>query len=304
MTEPTGCTMVKSKGAKGSSIRGAIKDTLVERDRRTAQASSTSQPREVRAPIPLLVPQFWWLVLNTVRLKWQHRHVNPERYTDYLDRFYTGTTTRAHVAVYGDAYKDVRPLVADMAALTPGDTVLDVASGRGYQAAEFARRGHSVTSVELVHDRARTARDGHPGCHLTAVTGDAGYLPFKDGAFDVVVISLGLHCMPSETWLRVLREFSRVARKRVVILEPRAPRGWLLRHLYAAAGQILDESLYFWDFVLSDFDAHLARAGMELLELQRCFHQLLAVYVCKPLNRPVCRPELSVYRKPAISEPR
>jgi ubiquinone/menaquinone biosynthesis C-methylase UbiE len=245
------------------------------------------------APIPFLVPQFWWLVLNTVRLKWKHRRMTTESYLDYLDEFYTGSTTRSHVAVYGDAYKEVRPIVANLADLTPGDTVLDVASGRGYQAAEFARRGHHVTSVELVHDRAKTARDQHPDCGLAAVAGDAAFLPFMDDAFDVVVISLGLHCMPFETWQSVLGEFRRVARKRVVILEPRPQRGWFMRYLYAAVGQILDESMYFWEFALSDFDAHLASAGLEVVRRRRCFHNLFVAYVCDPVGQPVWIPELS-----------
>jgi SAM-dependent methyltransferase len=283
MTDQIHWATIEAGRAEEDSTLAALKNILVHKKHRMARTSSTaSGVRRVRAPIPLLVPQFWWLVLNTVRLKWQYRRTNGELYTDYLDKFYTGNTTSSHVAVYGDAYGEVRPLVADLADLEPDETVLDVASGRGYQAAEFARRGHRVTCVELVHDRAQTARDGHPNCGLSAVTGDAGCLPFKDDAFDLVVISLGLHCMPLGTRIRALREFRRVARRRVVILEPCAPRTGLLRYLYAAIGQILDESLYFFDFAVSDFGAHLGLAGLRLLKLQCCYHQLFAVYVCEP----------------------
>jgi hypothetical protein len=237
-----------------------------------------------KTPIPLLLPRFWWLVLNTVLLKHRHKQKGDAGYSEYLNQFYAGDTTNPHVEFYGDAYHDVRSSVIEWAELEPGDSVLDVATGQGHQASAFARKGHPVVGIDLVHNRAHSANGADHESRIKWCAGDASRLPFKDGAFDVVTISLALHSMPFDIQLHALREFQRVARKRVVILEPRPPKWWLSRHLYAMIGQVLDESLYFREFALRDFDAQLRHAGLKIRTAHRCYHRVLTAYVCDPVG--------------------
>lgn len=237
----------------------------------------------IGARIPLLAPRFWLLVLVTIWMKWRHRRDEEAVDADYLKQFYTRSKT-SHVEVYGDAYRSVRSLVVTLAAPQVDEVVLDVATGGGYQAAQFAAQGNRVVGVDYVLDRAVLARDQHSSPRSSWGVADMSQMPFKDNAFDIVTITFALHDLPNETQVHGLRELRRVARKRVVIVEPRAPRGWPWRQAYAFAGELLDESLYFRDYVLRDFEADLEAAGLHLVSRQRCYFGLVTAYLCEPVD--------------------
>ena len=244
--------------------------------------TDSNDPRRKSAPVPIFVPRFWMLILQTIIMKLTHRLRGDGAYTDHLMKFYTRSET-ANVEVYGDAYASIRQDMVKAVSLQHGDRVLDVATGGGHQAAAFARAGHHTTGLDYVPDRARLARENH-GIHtLQWGAGDASRLPFADNSFDVVTISLALHDMPEAVQRNALTEFRRVARRRVVIIEPRAPeRNRILRWLYIMLGNLVDESLHFGEYVQRDFDTHLGEAGLTLHQRQRVFHGLLAIYVCTP----------------------
>jgi demethylmenaquinone methyltransferase/2-methoxy-6-polyprenyl-1,4-benzoquinol methylase len=195
--------------------------------------------------------------------------------------FYTRSKTR-HVEIYGDAYGEVRPLIVSLAELQPGERVLDLATGGGYQAAAFAARGYRTIGMDYVHDRARLAQEQHGTQNLCWGSGDISRLPFGHQSIDVVTITFALHDLPLDVQMAALRELARVARRRVVIAEPRAPQNRFWRFVYVNLGETVDESLHFKEFVLRDFDAQLAEAGLTVLHWQRAFHNLVAVYVCEP----------------------
>lgn len=230
--------------------------------------------------IPFFVPRFWVLVARTIWLKWTYRR-NDQPYTNHLNEFYTRSRT-PNVETYGDAYAGIRALVVEMADSVAGDRILDVATGGGYQAAAFARTGYQVVGADYVHDRALLAQEQHGRGNAQWGVADMTRLPFGDNAFDIVTISLALHDLPAEIHQQGLTELRRVARKRVVIVEPRAPGAWLARHFYAMVGELVDESLHFREFVLRDFDSALKEAGLEVVSRRRCYHGVLAIYVCQP----------------------
>jgi SAM-dependent methyltransferase len=89
------------------------------------------------------------------------------------------------------------PGLLDLAALRPGERVLDIATGTGVVARLAARRvspGGAVTGLDL--NRAMLAEARRlplpPGLEVTWQQGSALDLPFHDGAFDVVVSQQGL----------------------------------------------------------------------------------------------------------------
>ncbi|MGY1601513.1 methyltransferase domain-containing protein [Geodermatophilus sp. SYSU D00815] len=103
------------------------------------------------------------------------------------------------------------PLLADVAGVRPGQAVLDVACGTGVVAREVAARlgpDGRVVGVDLNPAMLAVARRVRPD--LEWRQGDAGDLPFADGAFDVVLCQMALMFFPDR--VGALREMARVAR--------------------------------------------------------------------------------------------
>jgi SAM-dependent methyltransferase len=94
-------------------------------------------------------------------------------------------------------------------------TGLDVGTGSGIFAEEFARRGLAVTGIDA---NAEMLRGAHPyvpeGDFLQAIAED---LPFADNAFDVVFLGLVLH--ETDDLLKAMQEARRAARVCVAVLE-------------------------------------------------------------------------------------
>jgi ubiquinone/menaquinone biosynthesis C-methylase UbiE len=103
--------------------------------------------------------------------------------------------------------------------------ILDVGAGRGDMPMVFARRGLSVTALDVHPDvllvMHRMTRD-EP--RIDVVEGDARALPFEDAAFDVSHASLLVHHLDPDDAVAALREMRRVARRGVVINDLRLGR--------------------------------------------------------------------------------
>ncbi len=124
-----------------------------------------------------------------------------------------------------------RKLLVDACEVKPGEHVLDVATGTGDVAIEFARRTRagriagldpSVGMLQVA--RTKTARDA-ASARIEIVEGDALALPFPDQSFDVVTIAFGLRNLPD--YARGVSEMARVLRPggRLVVLEFLPPQG-------------------------------------------------------------------------------
>ncbi len=108
----------------------------------------------------------------------------------------------------------VLPLL-DLAALRPGERVLDLATGTGVVARLAARRvtpGGAVTGLDLNDEMLKVARELPlpPALQIEWRHGSALALPFDDGAFDVVVCQQGFQFFPDR--MRALQEMRRVLR--------------------------------------------------------------------------------------------
>jgi len=108
-----------------------------------------------------------------------------------------------------------------IAAVRPGERVLDVAAGSGDLACAFAARGAEVWMSDvnqsmLARGRDRALDDGHL---VPAVRCDAERLPFPAGTFDCVTVAFGLRNMTHKD--QALAEMVRVLRSggRLLVLE-------------------------------------------------------------------------------------
>jgi SAM-dependent methyltransferase len=100
--------------------------------------------------------------------------------------------------------------VVELAAIAPGERVLDVACGTGNAAFLAAAAGARVTGLDSAArlvDVAR-ARAAAEGADAEFVVGDALDLPFADGAFDAVVSVFGVVFVPDPE--RAIAEILRV----------------------------------------------------------------------------------------------
>jgi ubiquinone/menaquinone biosynthesis C-methylase UbiE len=84
-------------------------------------------------------------------------------------------------------FDDTARLIANR--VRPGARVLEVAPGPGYLAIELARRGYSVTALDISKSFVRIARENaiKAGVVVDVQHGNAAQMPFADASFDHVV---------------------------------------------------------------------------------------------------------------------
>ncbi|SRR5713101_955237 len=95
----------------------------------------------------------------------------------------------------------------------PGEQILDLSTGTGWTSRVVARRGATVTGVDIAGDllEAARAKARTEGLAIDYRLGDAEDLPFGDGAFDAVVSTVGV--MFASRPEAAARELARVCRK-------------------------------------------------------------------------------------------
>jgi demethylmenaquinone methyltransferase/2-methoxy-6-polyprenyl-1,4-benzoquinol methylase len=123
-----------------------------------------------------------------------------------------------------------RHRAAELASVSPGDRVLDVATGTGDLALELARRvspGGEVVGIDFsdrMLELARTKAKAVSGSDVRFESANALSLPFPDNAYDAATVGFGARNFADLE--RGLREMARVVRPggRVVVLEITTPR--------------------------------------------------------------------------------
>ncbi|HKG46213.1 MAG TPA: methyltransferase domain-containing protein [Pyrinomonadaceae bacterium] len=123
-------------------------------------------------------------------------------------------------------------------------SMLDVGAGSGELlrvAATWARqtnRGLRAVGLELNERMAESIVEESEGFdEIVSVSGDALELPFADAQFDYVICSLFTHHLLDEQVVEVLREMSRVAKRRIFVIDlHRHPVAYFL---YTTLGKIV-----------------------------------------------------------------
>ncbi len=114
--------------------------------------------------------------------------------------------------VIGAAHTLVGELLCEDCSLGAAHRVLDVACGSGNTALAAARRGNTVTGVDLVDkliECARMRADAE-GFRIDFRTGNAEQLPFEDASFDYVLSTFGVMFAPEQE--RAANELLRVCK--------------------------------------------------------------------------------------------
>jgi demethylmenaquinone methyltransferase/2-methoxy-6-polyprenyl-1,4-benzoquinol methylase len=143
-----------------------------------------------------------------------------------------GLYDRMNTVMTAGLHHQWRRRAADMAALSPGERALDVATGTGDLALELAGRvspGGEVVATdfsERMLELARVKASAHSpaGARLVIQPANALELPFGDGEFDAATVGFGARNFSDLE--RGLREMARVVRPggRVVVLEITTPQ--------------------------------------------------------------------------------
>ncbi len=105
-------------------------------------------------------------------------------------------------------------------------SVLDVGAGSGELLrviTEFARKQNRKTRLVGLELNARSAQaireNSRNFTEIKAVRADAFSLPFADNAFDYAMCSLFTHHFTDENVIRILSEMSRVARRKIYVID-------------------------------------------------------------------------------------
>ena len=123
-------------------------------------------------------------------------------------------------------------------------SLLDVGAGSGELLRVAARSARArgwrarLVGLELNERSARAVlEESGDFAEINAVRGDAFHLPFADGAFDYVICSLFTHHFRDEGVVEILREFKRVARRRLFVID--LHRHAVAYFLYTTVGRLL-----------------------------------------------------------------
>ncbi len=110
--------------------------------------------------------------------------------------------------------RDIRVFVPNFAGMKAGDKVLDICCGTGDQVFYYAEKGAVAYGIDLDPKMIYVAEnDKRKGKNVSFRIADAAKLPFKDGFFDYVSISLALHEKERSVRDKIISEMKRVIKK-------------------------------------------------------------------------------------------
>lgn len=175
-----------------------------------------------------------------------------------------------------------RTKVADLIDEKEGAKILDVATGTGKQAFEFAKRDYKVIGIDLSEPMLRLAVRNNRYNNANFILADATKLPFNEEHFDVCCISLALHEMPLSIRQEVLQEMSRVTRSDGTILiidYSTSPKSRLARYFLCYIARLF-ESKYYPEFIHSDLGSLLKKQRIEVTAERSVIYGICTIFKC------------------------
>lgn len=178
----------------------------------------------------------------------------------------------------------LRKHLFDCANPTQGDKVLDVATGTGAVALQFAGKGFETIGIDLSGDMLGVAQSKVTTEPIQFLKGDASQLSFKDESFDIVTVSFALHDMPMGVRVKALKEIKRVLRPggRFVIMDYALPPNRLWRGISLGIINIYEE-LNFRQFIKSDFIGLLNEIGFRVITENKYGGGVIGLWMCTEL---------------------
>jgi SAM-dependent methyltransferase len=110
-----------------------------------------------------------------------------------------------------ERFAPVQDQLTSVLEISSGDRVLDLATGTGEVAVRAARRGATVTAIDIAEPMLEKARRRaeEEGLEVRFDLGDVEYLPYEDACFDVVLSNFGVIFAPDHA--NVAAELARVS---------------------------------------------------------------------------------------------
>ena len=180
--------------------------------------------------------------------------------------------------------KGTREAMVRASGYKSGDRILDVCTGTGELALAFARHGAQTVAVDLARGMLKVGNQKSSFEYLHFLETDATRLPFPNKSFNIVAISLALHHMPENVQIDVMKEMSRLASQRVIMVEWHATHDPRFQTLKGFFVQMMDESEHLQEWMHQDFVATCAKAELEVEReevLTMGFHRIT---VCRPTH--------------------
>ena len=112
--------------------------------------------------------------------------------------------------------RDIRKFTPEFGGMKAGDRVIDICSGTGAQALEYARNGIIAVGIDNSLDMLKTAKrnkDRQKALNVSFQLADASNLPFPDAYFDYATISFGLHDKENQLRYKIVSEMRRVVKQ-------------------------------------------------------------------------------------------
>lgn len=160
--------------------------------------------------------------------------------------------------------------------------ILDVACGTGNQAIDFAKKGFEVIGIDLSPDMLKNARKKiKPNYKIEFINDDATKIDYKDNFFDVSSISFGLHDMPEEIGLMILKEMIRTTKKngQIIIVDYNTPKNKIVAWLGFRIAKLW-ESKYYDNFMKNGLEYYLNKAGLKPIFKEEYLFNNLQVIEC------------------------
>jgi ubiquinone/menaquinone biosynthesis C-methylase UbiE len=159
----------------------------------------------------------------------------------------------------------IRGKVVETTAAGKGAEVLDVATGTGKQAFAFAKKGFSVTGIDLSDDMLKIARKNNRYHNVKLEAGDATTMNFPENRFDVASVSFALHDMPPSVGEKVLKEMVRVTRPggTITVVDYDLPKNKFIKNLAYMMIKAY-ESKYYPPFINNNLPALMEKSGIKI----------------------------------------